>query len=99
MAKIFCSVCGTKLEYILDSTGLDDDYIVIPCPRCAHKFIDVNDRLPKKYEIVIVRFDVEPFFSTGYCNSNGDWCTDDSRLDEHVINWANIPPIVRITND
>jgi hypothetical protein len=96
MDEMYCSKCGDLLIYKCEHLSTTSNkYIVEPCKNCTNCFIHVKDRLPKEYEIVIVRFDIEPFFGTGYVSSDGNWCTDDSRLDNHVINWADIPPIGR----
>jgi DNA-directed RNA polymerase subunit RPC12/RpoP len=95
MDKIYCSKCGKELKYTHEHFGLNAEYIIEPCPKCAHKFIHVKDRLPKEYDIVIVRWRLEPFFGSGYVCSDGNWCTSYPELDNQVISWADIPPIGR----
>jgi len=76
MDEIYCSECGTKLEYVLDS----DDYCTVkPCPNCTHAecyWRSVKDDPPRPNYMVIICWDGIDAVTTSFRfqNSKGEDC-------------------------
>jgi hypothetical protein len=97
MAEIYCSECGTKLEYVLDS----DDYIVKPCPNCTHAecyWRSVKDDPPRPNYEVLVCWDIiaDDYVKTAFrfFNHEGKECwmrTDSTNTCDQPDWWMKMP--------